>query len=169
MTLMGLGISANAVALILIGYAATLVLLAVLTQPLRLRMVTLSNAMLRDKRLTVEQRLRLNFLVDTCMSFRVGLLLPVAATVSILRMVLGDEPKLETGGRLFNDTRYHSLVLCYFVSILAANPLAALVSVPLLCVGFLIAWLSNKANAKAAVEEATLMASASLAQGRVFA
>jgi uncharacterized membrane protein (DUF441 family) len=160
-------ILASPLAVALIGYVILVTALALAAHPMRIRMVELVEDILAEPQWNAAERLRLNQLLDTCMSFRVGLMVVVAALSVIVDVALGrvEEPPASTA-RLRKDARYHSIVVRYFVSVLAANPIAAVAAVPLMIMA-LIAEQMIGGTMRAAVEEAALKASASLPKTKI--
>jgi hypothetical protein len=138
-------------------YGVILVGLAVLVRPLRYQIVDIGEAILADPNVREAGRERVNRLLDTCMSFRVGLLIPVAAIGVIIDDILRrDQPQTP----LQTDYRFHELLWRYFVSILAANPVMALVTVPLIIVCSIAhQLLRGDDGLRGAVEEPVIRAS----------
>jgi hypothetical protein len=122
----------------LFGYAGLITVLAVLVQPMRLRMTEISNTLLATPGLKPAMREKVNGLIDTCMSFRVGLILPIAIVSVITDEILeGDSCKPQTH-QLSDNSEYHKMLLMYLVSILVANPIMSFVNVPLLIFGAIV-------------------------------
>lgn len=139
------------IAAIFAGYGILLVGLALLVGPMRRDIAVRAEALLADPSTKPESRERVNMLVDTCMSFHVGLILPVAAFgVLFDELLRRPRPKAHP---LHDDPRYLALVGRYFASILAANPLAAIVSVPVIVFCALIGRAFGQESFKEGVEE----------------
>lgn len=150
------------IAMLLLGYALAMVVLALLIQPTRLKLIASIDAMLVEERWSDEQRGSLYALRDHSMSFLIGLLVPVAVVSVILDDILGRDSDLSHGDELSRDPRYIGCVWRFFLSLAAANPLAALASISLMLVSFVIGLAFKRKPARAladeAVEEPTLRA-----------
>lgn len=140
------------------GYGVVLIGLAIVVHPLRRSMMIIAENMLADQPISDHTRARVNQLLDTCMSFRVGLILPLA----VIGVVIDDLLHRMTPPSTENDARYHALVKRYFVSILAANPIAALISIPLMLFSFLVHVLRGDESIREAVEEPVVRASSAI-------
>ena len=161
----------NPVVLALVGYAALVATLLVVTQPLRLRMIDVAEGMLAERRWNAAEREEINQLLDTSMSVKIGLMLPVAAIASIMFDVLRTRTEWPASiRRLEEDHRFHELSRMYIVSVLAANPLAGVFSIALMGFNVLILLLMQTATFRDAIEEPILKVSAAMAaQGRRLA
>lgn len=126
------------------AYIAFALGLALAAFPSRIRMTQLAEAMLAETHWTERERWEINNLLDTCLSFRIGFAVPFAITTSIFSIVSGSRrnPK-EKLLRLFGDRRFDRIVIFYFISILAANPFAMILSIPLAFVSVFISLLLN--------------------------
>lgn len=145
----------TATVLIILGIPAAYGILVIgstlLAWPIRRDMVALAEDILKEHKWNEEERETVNFVLDSCMSFAMGLALPIAIVAATFDTLLGK--KTETT-RLDNDPRFGALTWRYFVSILAANPLAALVTLPLMVVSFAVFAACDGASAPLhAVEE----------------
>lgn len=126
------------VVLALLAFAASMIALAYAAQPMRLHMVQLGESMLRERRWNKDQREEINFLLDTMDSGWVAVVLPIAILLATICSLLGIEPpKNKALEVLSKDERFFALNWRYFVSLLAANPLVALVTIPLGIIGAL--------------------------------
>lgn len=146
----------------LLGYVVVAAVLALVVHPLRVHMVSVAEKMLAEGRWNAEERAKINQLLDTCMSFRVGLAMILAVVAVTAEDLLGREravPKARI--RLVADPRFHVLLRLYFLSALAANPLATLVVVPLMIVSGVVEKLTG-GSINQVVEEPSLRAAASI-------
>lgn len=98
------------------GYAALHIGLAFAMRGPRLRLAKRARQLLARPDLSEKDRDRVEHLLDTCMSFKVAFLIPIAAIAMVLEQVLGD-PDPEEG----NPEVAH-LVVRYLASVMAANP-----------------------------------------------
>jgi hypothetical protein len=128
-----------ATVLIILGIPAAYGLLIVgatlLVFPFRRDLATLAEDILRESKWNADERKTVNFMLDTCMSFAIGLALPIGIIAATLDVLLRKPIELT---RLDADGRFDGMLWRYFVSILAANPLAAFVTLPLMAVSFAI-------------------------------
>lgn len=116
----------------------------------RLTLVDAGEIVLADAAVSTDVKDWINDLLDTCMSFRVGLLLPFAILSVMADDVLGiNQPDDSSDG----DERLHRLAGLYSLSVLAANPLAALINVPLLIVGLCVHLAFSRESPFEAAEE----------------
>jgi hypothetical protein len=101
----------------------------------RIEMVELAEQILADPAVSDAGKYEVNHVLDTCMSFKVGAIVPIAVIGVFIDEVRGaPEPADEFAG----DTRFTRLLLLYYASVLAANPLLAIVSIPIALVGTFI-------------------------------
>ena len=120
-------------AAVLIGYVALLCVLALLVQPLRLKLVTLAEDLLDENLWNNDERAEIERLVTSSLSFRTGLLLPVAGIAVGLDLLLGRADDVPAQlRRLHCDPRFDQLIGYYGLSVCAANPLAGLVTFALI-------------------------------------
>lgn len=141
------------------AYGALVLGLAVLLQPLRREMVRIAEAMLADNKVNAESRRRINQLLDTCISFRVGLTLPFA----IIGVIIDDMThRVPPPPKIAQDPRYHAIVKRYFLSILGVNPLAAMISIPLIAISLVAHKLKGADSFREAVEEPVVRASGAI-------
>ena len=153
------------VILLMAGYLAVVAILAFVAHPLRRRMIEIAEEMLAEPSLAPVNRDRINHLLDTCMSFRVGLRLPFAILSQIiddfLRLPLHRSPSQK---ELMKDERYTQLLGRYSLSVLAANPLAAIATSILIIPGAIIHVVMRGTNQRdgirRTVEQPVLAASA---------
>lgn len=152
----------SSLAVALAAYVLAMIMPAFLVQPLRVKPVGSIHAMLAEHVRSDEQRGNLYTLRDHSMSFLVGPLVPVAVVSVIVDDVLGREPDQPEDDELARDPRCVRCVLRFFVSLAAANPLAAIVSLSLMAGSFVISLATKRKPARAlvgqAVEEPTLRA-----------
>jgi hypothetical protein len=151
------------VAFALTLYVVVAILLNQLAHPIRLKLVDSAEEFLREKKWNAQQRDELNLLLDTCMSFRVGLLVPVGVVSIVIDETLRRPIECSPSQiELSNDPRFDSLLGRYFVSIAAANPIAAVVSVILMALGMIIT-VPFGASIRSLMEWPVLRASAGMA------
>lgn len=150
----------NPVAAILMGYALSLVALAYLVQPLRRQLVLIGEQIITDPGCTTGDRERANRMMDNCMSFKVGLVLPFAAIAVMLDVFLKKD-----GGDSHEpaDPRLHQMMIPYFASVLAANPIFALLALPLIAAGVLVSLAKGTVRPREVAEEPVLRASEAVA------
>jgi len=141
------------------AYLALLATLTAVVHPLRRKMFFEAEALLADERYDGESKEHIDNLLDTCMSFRVGLRLPLAFVASIMVDLLRLPRPSPPYEDLSYDARYHKVFLLYVASISAANPLALIVWFPLMIIGFSV-HLACRGNVRDAVEEPVLTAAA---------
>lgn len=146
-------------ALILLGYAAVTVGLAMLAQPMRLRMVDLAEEILADEQFSERERDLINHLLDTAFSFRVGLQMPLAVLTTIANDVLRVPNELPATKRLMQDERYHGVLLRHFLSVLAGNPIVAPITIALMIISLIVDLATSSSNPRDAVEASVLRAS----------
>lgn len=144
----------SAPVLALLGYAAFVVVVQLALQPLRLQMVDLAEEMLAEGHWNKDQRDRLTLLVDHCASLSFSLVLPVAFVVSILIDIIGvHQPLTPSRKRLVADPRYQTLLRRFFISLLGANPIAAVVTIPLMAINMLVQAVRSRKGYQLAIEE----------------
>src|SRR4051812_16650918 len=140
--------------LILLGYAAFVVLLQVALQPMRLRMVDLAESMLAEGHWNKDQREQINLLLDRCASLSISIMLPIAAATSLLMDVMGVDTHVPGWmRRLDEDERFHALISRFIVSVLGANPIAAMFTVPLMALSLLIGIVRSSRGYQRTIEE----------------
>jgi hypothetical protein len=144
------------VVLALVGYAGLVLMLAVLAQPMRLRMVAIAESILSEPHWNKAQRDEVNSLLDTMDCLKTAIIFPLAVVMSTIVVVFGLElPRDKAIERLAKDDRFHQLAGRYFLSLLAANPLAAVVTIPLIVISApLCAFFGNKSGTFKDVVEA---------------
>lgn len=153
--------------LALIGYVGVVLVLAAAVHPVRMHMVDTANEMLDEGHWNAAERAKINHLLDTCMSFRVGVLLVVAAADVILDIILHREVESpSSASRLRKDPRFHTMIRCFFLSVMAVNPLAFLVMQPLAVAFVVLEALRGRVAPRELVEEPAIRASAAVACGR---
>jgi hypothetical protein len=144
---------------IALGYPALVAALAVAAQPMRRGMFALAESMLAEPDWRKDERDEINQLMDTCMSFRVGALLALAAIGVMTDCLLGRPVRSDRAAdRLWNDRRFHRLVGRYLVSVLAANPIVAVVSLPLLGVSRLVVSICDREDGRIGIDEPVVRA-----------
>lgn len=153
--------------LALIGYAALVVVLALILQPMRLRMIDTAEEMLAERHWNKDQRENINDLLDSCASIGASIALPVALVISIFAETLRLEPEQPIWlKRLGEDERFHALLNRYFVSLLGANPLIAMVTVPLMVLNVVVAAVVRSSTLRSAIEEPILKSATASANWR---
>lgn len=147
----------------LVGYGVVMIALAIAIYPIRKNMFSLSEELLRLKNLTESDKLKINLLLDSSMSFRIGMIVPIAVIGVISDRIIGIKPQIKTSVTLLNEKRYHKIIVMYFLSILVANPLAALITIPLVFLSIVTDKLIGKTTVRESVEEPIVRASLSAA------
>jgi hypothetical protein len=148
-------------ALAIMGYGGLVVVLAIALQPLRLRMVDLAESMLAEGHWNQDQREALNTLLDTCASFGNAFLFPVVIVSALTSDVLREEVEApDWCKRLEEDERFQGLIWRYFVSLLAANPIVAVLSIALMLLHLFVAAISRVATLTVAFQQPVLRVSA---------
>lgn len=128
----GLTPPAYYVALGFAAYAIIHIGLALAMGGRRQEMVRIGESILADTKVSQDGKEAINHLLDTCMSFKVGLLVPIAAGAALFDILLGTPHKPD---EFENDARFHRLLRLFFCSVLAANPIFAMLSVPIMLIG----------------------------------
>lgn len=159
------------IALMLIGYVVLMVALSYVVQPLRESMVLLSEEMLDDTKWTDGQRDEINLIIGASMSFRIGLIMPLAVLSMLVDTLLDRKPvPTEEQAQLEADPRFDAVMWRFFVSAAAANPLAAVPTIGLMAVsivfGLAFARRSPRSVVETTVEEPMIRALWSVSQGR---
>lgn len=150
-------------AMILVGYALFAAILALAVHPLRVRLVTLCEEFLAEKRWNDVERAELNGLIDTAMSFKAGAMMIPAGLAAILDKALGKEPPcIEEHARLDRDPRFDKVIAFYVLSVLAANPFAAVIAIPILIVAVAMDLLLGQGGSTNLVEDTALRAMGSI-------
>lgn len=135
------------IAFALVGYVVIAIVLAIAVRPLRLQLVDVVEAMLDEKHWTERQRVSLNSLVDHSMSFCAGLALPLAVISVTIDEILNRPIVIrETEQALHDDPRFDHAMRLFIVSLAAANPLAALLTMVLLVPSMLLTSLVKAAE-----------------------
>ena len=143
--------------LIASAYALILLLANRLAQKTRARLFALAEELYKDRRTTSRDKKHLDHLMDTYVSFRVSLLVPLAFLISSFEDLIGKETKSER--RWFsNDVRYHRIISSYFWSLAACNPGMLLLSLVPLILLFAAATLIRKSFFRREVEGSILRA-----------
>lgn len=122
----------------------------------RVRLVQSGEQLLSDKRLSDESREEINHLLDTCMSFKVALAMPIACIGAAADSILG---RKYDNSELDDNELFHSLVERYFVSVLAANLLFAPVAVISVLLFGVVDFLFSKGRSVEFLEQPALRAS----------
>lgn len=135
------------------GYSALMIVLAIVVYPLRRKMFSLAEELIGSGKLDQSGRAELNMLLDDCMSFRMGLLLPIAIIASIADDIIGRKFEINIDKALLEEQKFHHIILIYIISILAANPIAAFFSIPLAAISILVNLIFGKNTLTDAVEE----------------
>lgn len=142
------------IAIALVAYAVGMIALAFLVQPVRLSLVATIDEMLNEPKWNEEQRKQLFNLRDHSMSFLIGLLIPIAVVSVMADEVLGrSEERAPSEEELMADARYPDLVWKFFVSLAAANPIAAVASVLLMIISAVVALAFRRKPARSIVDE----------------
>lgn len=145
----------------MIAYVAVLCATTLLSQPLRVRLVTAIDDLLDEKQWNARERRHLSWLANSCDSSVVGLMLPAAAFASLTAAVLGSprhlDPELD---RLRADERYNDLLIYYVGSVTACSPFAALISLPFAVGNAVVRAFRGDSEVVRSVEEPVLGASA---------
>jgi hypothetical protein len=147
----------------LVGYGLLMIAIAIAIYPIRKNMFSLSEDLLKLKNLTESDKRKINLLLDSCMSFRIGVIVPIAIIGVISDRIVGVKPVTKSSSVLLDDQRYHKIIVMYFLSILAANPLVGLITVPLVFVSVLTDTLIGRTTVRESVEEPIIRASLSAA------
>lgn len=152
-------------------YVVVLIVGLYLVEPVRSRLIDEAEEMLNDDHWTDDQRRDVIMLVDRRASFAVGLLLPLAVLSVALDIVLGRLGEIPAEDTLLNDARYHSLLDKFVLSICAANPIAAFVTVALTIAlaPFLILGMAKISYTREMVDRPAYRAVSSFARGRQLA
>lgn len=151
------------IAMMLVGYVIIVVILAYALDPLRTKLADDLCDMLDEEKWNEEQRAELSLIAQRATSFVVGLALPIAVISVILDDVLKrPDRRSDWQQELADDPRFVSIVLRFCASVLGTNPLAALVTIPLMITSVCIQLAFRGASARdvmdEAVEEPTLRA-----------
>ena len=147
----------------LVGYGVIMIALAIAIYPIRKNMFSLAEELLKLKSLTESDKRKINLLLDSCMSFRIGMMVPIAIIGVISDRVIGIKMPDKASTQLLNEEKYHKIIAMYFLSILVANPLAGLITLPLVFVSILTDKLIGKTTVRESVEEPIVRASLSAA------
>jgi hypothetical protein len=170
-TMLAIDILTGPIALMLIGYVVVMVALSYAVQPLRERLVILSEQMLDETHWSDAQRDEIELMVTASMSFRVGLIMPIAVA-SIMADTILDRKVAPVGeqAELEKDPRFEAMTWRFFVSAAAANPLAAIPTVALMLVSIIVglafAKRSSRSVVETTVEEPMIRVLSSVAPGR---
>lgn len=160
--------------LVVIVYFTAAIVGALLVHPMRRGMVRLARDLLDEERWSDDQRAAINLLIDTCMSFRVGVLIPIAAINMVgdelLERKVSVHAEME---RLWAEPRYHSLFSRYVVSIFVANLFAGAVSLVLVPIaGGICAMIrshrSQGGSLRSVIEESVYRASHSMIRSDII-
>jgi len=146
----------NPISVALAAYIAIAILLALVTQPVRLRMVDLGNELLADGRTPGPLKAEVLYLMRRSMSMRVAALVPVALLSSMLDDILGREVAEDDGA--LDDPRFEGFLIRYLASILACNPLLAIVSILLAPISMVVHAVMRGGAARVSLEGSLLRA-----------
>jgi hypothetical protein len=141
--------------ILLLGYAAVAALLTIAAHPLRVLLVQRVEEMLAEPKWDEHEREELNFVLDTCAAFRVGPIVVIVFLEMILRAIVGVEHKRENE-RLLDDDRFGRIVALYLLSVGAANPVAAIVAIPLVMILVVVSALFARDHVKVIAEESAV-------------
>lgn len=131
---------------IMFCYIALSISVQLAAQPARRRLVRLAEDLGADKRATDADRKKLNDFLDLSMSWKVAILAPVGIMGGIADAILNKNEK-PSRHWLDSDPRTHSFALNFAVSIFAANLPMAIISIPLLMIGFVVfLWAQKSTN-----------------------
>lgn len=124
----------NPLTAVLAGYLFVAIALTAIAQPMRRTMVDLAEELMLDPHLTKEDRDYVQKLIDRSMSFHVALVLPVAIVASTAEAILNPPAAMRSGvsDRLRGHPSFHRVLVRYFASILATNPILAVFSIVLM-------------------------------------
>jgi hypothetical protein len=154
---------ASPITWLIVGYFALVLLLAVAVHPLRRRMVALGEEILHQQGTSNEKRARINGVLDRSMSFWTAWLLPLAILNVLIDATLG-RVRVEPA-QVHRHDKMSELVNLSFLSMFAANPIAAVISIPLMAIGvvvFVVLAKNNRIPLRDAAEEPILRAAAAL-------
>jgi hypothetical protein len=161
------------VVLVLLGYAGLVVALAFALQPMRLRMIRLGEALLAERRWNRAQKEEINDLLDTMDSLKQAIVFPIAIVVGTGMVVFGHEiPRNKDLEQLAKNEAFDELTTLYFLSLLGANPLVALITIPLIIICVPIMLVAGRGTFMETVEKPVLHASTAVMaayQGRRLA
>ncbi len=149
-------------ALALLAYIVLVATLAFAVHPMRREMILLGEELLADPALKPRHRDAINLLMDTCMSFRVGLLLPVAVLSVLADEVLKREVHVPGDDSLMNDPRFDRFLTRHILSIAAINPIATAIAMVLMIPTVAYSFAIGRDRTRAIVEEPLLRASATM-------
>lgn len=145
------------IVMVFVVYAATVVVCNLAAQPLRRRMFALINELLHAHEGPADQA-KLNYFMDSCMSTRVAVLVPIAAFSVFFDLLMGREMPAQARNGLRADSRFHDVLGMYFISVLAATPLAAVLTVPVIFLILIAKAFMGGGDIKETVEEPALRA-----------
>jgi hypothetical protein len=126
----------SALAIFLIGvafYIAIRIAGLVFSQPARIKLASIVDDMIDGGQVKSSDAIRhLSWLVDSSMSSRVGLLVPVVAFALLARQILagGNAADAPVFPELRGNASYDRAMLLHMTSIAASNPFAFLLAVP---------------------------------------
>lgn len=145
------------------AYGAVLIVGLLLGGGLRTRLVELVAEFDDEQNWNDEERRELDWMLASCTSSAVGMLLPIASAFTAASFILGAEsPPDAVPRRLEQDPRFEELVGKYMGSVMLANPLAALLSMPFLLLTWLVVAARGKLDVMRALEKPVLSALTSL-------
>jgi hypothetical protein len=138
-----------AVAVILIGGIFFYGLLLRLVFPFRVSLFEKSKELLDRPDLSQKERGFINFLLNYHSSFMIAWIVPVAISRALWKKIKGEAPS--HGGKIDRTAR---LVIPFSISLLAANPFAALVTMIILPFFLVAARLCERERPKQALRDA---------------
>lgn len=149
--------------LAIIAYVSVLTASLLLSQPLRYRVQEIGSDILEQPTLSKEERVQVTWLMESCASSSVGMMIPVAAFFMVASGLLGARRKPNPGSaRLRGTAAYESLCRYYILSIMACSPFAALASVPFILASVMIQAVRGDRHLLDAAEAPILRASATI-------
>lgn len=147
----------------LVAYGAFVAATTLLSQPARVRMDELCDAMLVEGKWNQTERSELEWMMASSASSSIGLLVPIAAVLILARSIVGGpftEPKKLH--RLNQDPRFGEAQAYYMVSVMACSPFAAIATVPPLLLTIVIMILRGDRHPIRVAETPVRTASATL-------
>jgi hypothetical protein len=144
----------------LLGYAGLVVALALVLQPMRLRMVRLAESLLAESKWNRAQREEINDILDSMDSPLRAIVFPIALIVGTGIIVFKYElPRDKNLEQLLKSNKFDELTTLHFVSLLGANPLVAAITIPLIVICVPIMLIGIRGTFMESVEKPVLQAS----------
>ena len=125
---------------VMAGYVLLSALAQVVAHPARRQLLAIAADLQNDKRANDKDVARIDFFLDIAMSWKVALIIPLAI-FSVLADVLLDRSEVNGKGWLEQDPRLTKFLVCFIISISAANIIMSIINAILLLVALLCAGL----------------------------